>query len=164
MLLRCRGRCAFHIYIPNKPSKYGTKVFPAVDAKTFYTSHLDLYAGSQTEGLFQIDDSVTAVILKKRNHISGTARNVTMDRLFTSVESVSRLLHDHRLTVIGTIRFSQKSLPKEVKNVKDEPVKSLHSVQSLFCIPCRYDTYFICPKKVKESITCTVNVHTTITK
>lgn len=111
-----------------------------------------------------LDDSVTAVILKKRNHISGTARNVTMDRLFTSVESVSRLLHDHRLTVIGTIRFSQKSLPKEVKNVKDEPVKSLHSVQSLFCIPCRYDTYFICPKKVKESITCTVNVHTTITK
>lgn len=49
MLLGFRGRCGFRIYIPNKPNKYGIKVFSTVDAKTFYTSHLEIYAGSQPE-------------------------------------------------------------------------------------------------------------------
>lgn len=35
-----RGKCEFRQYIPNKPAKYGLKVFALVDSKTFYVLNL----------------------------------------------------------------------------------------------------------------------------
>lgn len=37
MLEAFRGRCSFRQYIPNKPSKYGIKIFSLVDSRAFYT-------------------------------------------------------------------------------------------------------------------------------
>nr|XP_022900749.1 piggyBac transposable element-derived protein 4-like [Onthophagus taurus] len=50
MLIPFRGRCSFLQYIPNKPAKYGMKVFVLCDAKTFYVSNFEVYCGKQPEG------------------------------------------------------------------------------------------------------------------
>jgi len=52
MLVPFRGRCGFIQYIPNKPAKYGLKIFALCDAKTFYTSNIEVYCGKQPQGLF----------------------------------------------------------------------------------------------------------------
>ncbi|XP_071056431.1 piggyBac transposable element-derived protein 4-like [Onthophagus taurus] len=109
MLLAFRGRCRFKMYIPNKPNKYGLKVFSMVDSRTFYTSHLEIYAGTQLEGPFKIDNSTAAVTERMCMHLSGSGRNVTMDRWFTGYKIASLLLREHRLTVVATIRANRRS-------------------------------------------------------
>jgi hypothetical protein len=45
-LVTFRGRCAFRAYMPNKPGKYGIKVWVLCDAKTFYCCNFKVYLGS----------------------------------------------------------------------------------------------------------------------
>ena len=45
-----RGHCGFRQYIPNKPAKYGIKIFALTDAKTYYSYNLEIYCGTQPEG------------------------------------------------------------------------------------------------------------------
>ncbi|XP_066260986.1 piggyBac transposable element-derived protein 4-like [Euwallacea similis] len=52
-----RGRCGFRQYIPNKPAKYGIKVFALVDARTFYIFNLEVY----------VEYKLTAVCTLKKN-------------------------------------------------------------------------------------------------
>ena len=47
-LLGFRGRCSFRQYIPNKPSKYGIKVYVLADSKTFYSVSSKVYMGADT--------------------------------------------------------------------------------------------------------------------
>ncbi|KAK9704463.1 Transposase IS4 [Popillia japonica] len=42
-----RGRYSFRQYIPNKPAKYGIKIFAVVDARTFYVLNQEIYVGKQ---------------------------------------------------------------------------------------------------------------------
>lgn len=44
MLDAFRGRCSFRMYIPNKPARYGLKVFLLPDVLTFYTINLEICA------------------------------------------------------------------------------------------------------------------------
>lgn len=50
MLEGFRGRCKFRQYISNKPDKDGIKIFAVVDAKTYYTVNMEIYAGKQPPG------------------------------------------------------------------------------------------------------------------
>jgi len=49
MLEGFRGRCSFLQYIPNKPNKYGIKIQALVDSRTFYTSNMEVYVGTQPD-------------------------------------------------------------------------------------------------------------------
>nr|CAI5855201.1 unnamed protein product [Callosobruchus analis] len=124
MLFAFRGRCSFRVYIPNKPKKYGIKVFATVDSRTFYTSHLEIYAGVQPDGPYRLDNSTEAVTLRMCQHLSGTGRNITMDRWFTGCSVVNKLLTQHRLTVVGTIKTNKREIPSIMTNVKGRPLQS----------------------------------------
>lgn len=124
MLIGFRGRCSFKVYIPNKPNKYGIKVFSVTDAKTFYTSDIEVYVGTQPEGPYRTSNATAAVTERMCLHLSGSGRNVTMDRWFTSVQVVQKLLHDHKLTVVGTIRSNSRQLPQKLTYIRDREVKS----------------------------------------
>nr|XP_022907221.1 piggyBac transposable element-derived protein 4-like [Onthophagus taurus] len=145
MLLAFRGRCRFKMYIPNKPNKYGLKVFSMVDSRTFYTSHLEIYAGTQPEGPFKIDNSTAAVTERMCMHLSGSGRNVTMDRWFTGYKIASLLLREHRLTVVATIRANRRELPLEITQVKNRKVNS-----SLFAFSKDMMAVSYVPKKSKN--------------
>jgi len=48
-----RGRCSFKQYVPNKPSKYGIKVYVLADSKTFFlvSSKISTGGGTHAPGL-----------------------------------------------------------------------------------------------------------------
>lgn len=122
MLEAFRGRCGFRQYIKSKPARYGVKIFAMCCAKSFYTSNLEIYAGSQPDGPFKIDNSGQSVVNRLIQPISGTGRNVTVDNWFCSVPLCSDLLHNHRLTLVGTLRKNKKEIPPNFIDLKKVPV------------------------------------------
>jgi hypothetical protein len=108
-LVTIQGRCAFKVYMPNKPGKYGIKVWVLCDAKTFYCCNFPVYlestgnAPERNQGARVVQD--LAFLWKN------SGRNVTTDNIFTDIS----LAEDHlkiNITLLGTIRKTRKDLPK----------------------------------------------------
>lgn len=124
-----RGRCNFIQYIPNKPAKYGIKMFALCDAKTFYTSNLEIYCGKQPQGPYAVSNSPSDVVSRLTSHIEGSNRNVTMDNWYTSYALAISLL-TRKLTCIGTMRKNKREIPPEFLPKKDRvPNSSLFGYQ-----------------------------------
>ncbi|KAL3279621.1 hypothetical protein HHI36_017126 [Cryptolaemus montrouzieri] len=98
-----RVRCPFRVYVPNKLSKYGLKIFALVDAKAYHVVNMEPYAGEQQDGRFKVSYSPFDVLDRLVAPISQTNRNVTFDNWFTSFPLLTHLLKNHILGV-GTIR------------------------------------------------------------
>ncbi|KAM3956969.1 piggyBac transposable element-derived protein 4-like [Aphomia sociella] len=113
MLLAFRGRCPFRQYLPSKPAKYGLKILAVCDAKTYYTSNLEIYAGKQPDGPYQISNSPSDVVKRLVDPIKGSNRNVVMDNWFMSVPLTAELLDDFSLTCLGTLRKNKKEIPEQ---------------------------------------------------
>jgi len=76
-----RGMCSLKQYIPNKPSKYGTKIYVLAHSKTFYLVSSKIYTGAGTHepGL----PVPTQAVLDLVPSVSGTSRNITTDNYYT---------------------------------------------------------------------------------
>jgi hypothetical protein len=124
MLIPFRGRCSFKQYIPNKPAKYGLKIYSIADARTFYTYNLELYVGKQPEGEFATSNSPTDVVKRLVEPIRGTNRNITCDNWYTSVPLAQDLFKNYSLTLVGTMRKSRREIPPEFLSNKRREAKS----------------------------------------
>lgn len=120
MLWAFRGRCGFRIYIPSKPNRYGLKIYSLADAKMFYTTKMEIYVGKQPTGPYEQDTSNISLVPRLCQPIWGTKRNVTIDNFFTSTVLADKLLNDHRLTIIGTLRKNKPQIPVEMKMTRPE--------------------------------------------
>lgn len=56
-----KGRCPFRQYMPNKPAKYGIKIFALCDSVNCYTSNLKVYVGTQPAGPYSVDNSAASI-------------------------------------------------------------------------------------------------------
>lgn len=120
-----RGRCPFKVYLPFKPAKYGIKVYALVDAKMFYTLNLEVYTGKQPTGSpYLVSNSPIDAVDRLVTPISKTSRNVTTDNWFTSYPLAEKLLSEHRLTLVGTMRKNKPQIPPEFLSCKGRPVHS----------------------------------------
>lgn len=70
--------------MPNKPAKYGIKMFVLADAKTHYVNSFEIYCGLQPEGPFRVSNTPTDIVLRLVDHIAGSNRNLTTDNWYTS--------------------------------------------------------------------------------
>ena len=104
------GRCSFRKYIPSKLAQYGLKVFALVDAKSFYTSKLEVYVGAHSEGPYKVSYTSSEVVTRLTAPISGSGCNVTLDDLLTSYPLAKSLLDDHKLTIVGTIKKIKRTV------------------------------------------------------
>ncbi|XP_024873440.1 uncharacterized protein LOC112455634 [Temnothorax curvispinosus] len=97
MLHPFRGRCSSVQYISSKPAKYGLKCFAMCDAKTFYTSNLEVYCGTQPSGPFNVSNSPTDIVKRLVEPIEGS--NLTTDSWYTSLPSIfwGRISHSLEL-------------------------------------------------------------------
>lgn len=123
MLHPFRGRYSFIQYIPSKPAKYGIKMFALCDAKSFYTSDLEIYCGKQPDGPFAASNSPTDVVKRLITPIEGSNRNLTIDNWYTSVPLADYLL-TKRITVLGTMKKNKAEIPKEFLPDKNRAVGS----------------------------------------
>ncbi|XP_022183154.1 piggyBac transposable element-derived protein 4-like [Myzus persicae] len=83
MLHPFRGRCQWIQYIPSKPAKYGIKMFALCDAKTFYTSKIEIYVGKQPPGTYEVSNSPIDIVKRLVTPIENSKRNLTTDNWYT---------------------------------------------------------------------------------
>lgn len=146
-LVAFRGKCPFRMYIPKKPARYGIKVYALVCAKSMYTMNLEVYAGSQPNGPYKISNSSEDVTLRMVEPISQTNRNVTTDNWFTSIPLSEKLLNDHKLTIVGTIKSTRIGVPPELKPNPNRIIKS-----SYFAFHKKKTLVSYCPKRNKAVV------------
>ena len=109
------GRSCFKQYMPNKPTKFGIKVWMLCDASTGYCLNYDVYPGRQyragPNGLGY------EVVTKLLSEYMGKHHHVFFDRFFTGIPLVEFLLRQNTYAC-GTIMTNRKGVPKEVKSAK----------------------------------------------
>lgn len=148
-----RGRCSFKQYIPNKPAKYGMKIFAIVDAKSFYTLNMELYVGQQPEGPFKKNNSPQDIVLRLIGTYFNTGRNLTTDNWYTSFP-LSKILLDHKITMVGTLRKNKSEIPNQFLPNKFRPEKT-----SLFGFTKTTTIVSYVPKKGKSVILLSTHHH-----
>lgn len=111
-LLSFRGRCGFKQYIPNKPSKYGIKLFVLADNDTSYSVKSIAYTGAGTfVDQAHMDVPVpTKAVLGLVDCIEGTNRNITTDNYYTSIP-LAKELKSRKLTLVGTLKKNKTCIP-----------------------------------------------------
>ena len=108
-----KGRHTLKMYNPNKPQKWGFKVWQLADAHNWYVLSQTLYRGKPREPLpygqgYEVVTDLTAQYQWLRHHLY-------MDNLFTSVHLANTLLQRDTY-MCGTIRANSIGLPDAVKN------------------------------------------------
>jgi len=145
-LVPFRGKCSFRQYIPSKPAKYGLKIQILCDARTWYVLSMEIYAGKQPAGPYELSNSPKDVVLRLTEPIVKTGRNVTADNWFTSIPLTEDLLQK-KLTLVGTIRKNKTQLPSELIDIKKRIVKS-----TVFAYNIQITALSYVPKKGKNVI------------
>ena len=88
-----------------------------------YTYNLEIYAGKQPDGPYQVSNKPADVVKRLEEPISGTGRNITADNWFTDVNVVFEL-RKRKSSYVGTLKKNKPQLPVEFVAVKNRPEKS----------------------------------------
>lgn len=144
MLVPFRGRCKFRMYIPNKPAKYGIKVFILACSKTYYVKNFEVYCGTQPKGAYEVSNKADDVIFRLVEPIKGSGRNVTLDNWFTSYDAANTLLKEYNLTLVGTVRKNKPQIPPSFL-----PKSNREQYSSLFGFQEDFTLVSYVPKKNK---------------
>lgn len=131
ILCNFRGKCSFRVYHPKKPGKIGIKIWALTDTKSNYTSNIEVHIPNQAKGPFYLKTSPKEVVKRLALGIENTGRNITCDKLFTSVPLARDLLDKH-LTTVGTIKKNHKEIPLELVTEVKENERTLKS--SIFAL------------------------------
>jgi len=112
-----RGMCSFKQYIPNKPSKYGIKVYLLADSKTFYLVSSKIYTGAGTHAPEL--PVPTQAVLDLVPSVSRTSRNISTDNYYTSTP-LAMELKNQKLSLVGTMKKNKACIPPNILVKADE--------------------------------------------
>ena len=105
-----RGHLSFRVYLPDKPDKFGVKLFMLCDSSNGYCSRFEIYHGSPKGKIYDLVMRLVKPYLKK-------GHKLFVDNYYTS----PILFHDLRelgTGGCGTLRANRKGVPDDIKSVK----------------------------------------------
>lgn len=124
-----RNQVMFKIFIANKPHKYGL-LFKSINAARYpYTFCSMPYCGkpedieNATHFVQGTENAVKHLVIKMQISSCMEGRNITFDRLYTSI-SLARWLYSNSITMLGTFQNNRKGVPAYLKETKDKEVLS----------------------------------------
>ena len=122
-LVGFRGRCAFRMYMPSKPDRYGLKIFLAANSSTCYPLTILPYLGQQTSDLAGGLGLGYYAVTKTCEQFFNGGRNITTDRWFTSMPLAAHLAAN-KTTLVGTMNTNKRCIPPQLLNTRDKAVES----------------------------------------
>lgn len=123
MLYPFRGRCGFVVYMPDKPAKYGLKMYSMCDAKTFYVYNFEIYCGIQPPGPYVTSNKPDEIVKRLIEPIKNSKRNLTTDNYYSSY-NLSMYLLENGITFLGTMKKNKPDIPREFLPSSSRPVGS----------------------------------------
>jgi hypothetical protein len=120
-----RGRLSSKQYIPNKPDKFGVKMYVICEAKSGYVSAFDIYTGKDFDPNPDADEDEIAqghtfnIVTGMMNRCDFLNKGYT---LYTDNYYSSPILFDHLYAngtnATGTAKLNRKQMPQALKNTK----------------------------------------------
>ena len=120
-MIKFKGRHFIKQYMPNKPDKWGIKVYYIADAKTGYLLKGNIYLGKKesTNKDFLLGEQV---VLNLAKEYENQYHHIFFDNFFSSVNLLSILL-EKKTYACGTIRANRKEWPESFKKPKTLKLK-----------------------------------------
>ena len=114
-----RHQIVFRQYNPNKSHKYGVLLKSLNDARFRYTYKALPYAAKPTggDGPFCISstaDYIKSLVIGTKEQVRLDLRNISMHRLYTSVEIANWLL-EKNITIVGRVFLKKYLIQKTMK-------------------------------------------------
>ncbi|XP_071563491.1 piggyBac transposable element-derived protein 4-like [Temnothorax nylanderi] len=118
-LISFRGRCPFKVYNGAKPDKYDIKIVMLNDSRTLYMFSAEPYVGRVTT---EKGESVPSYYIRKLSQpLHGTKRNITCDNWFSSIPIFEKMLTEHSITMVGTLRKNKREIPGHFRSAGPVP-------------------------------------------
>ncbi|XP_063962609.1 piggyBac transposable element-derived protein 4-like [Lytechinus pictus] len=114
-LVPFKGRLAYKQYIPNKPKKWGIKMWVLCDAETGFCLKWLPYTGAEIVPRGASDSISERIVKRLVEPYFGTDRAVYCDNFYTSVGLLQDLAAKD-MGVCGTVRSNRRGLPDDVRN------------------------------------------------
>ncbi|KAJ8879616.1 hypothetical protein PR048_020224 [Dryococelus australis] len=144
-LLGFHGYCVFKMFIPSKTEKYKIKILLMCDAKTFYMLNAQVYTGKDlTPKGIPIAQCNSAEMSEL---IHGTNRNCAFDNWLTSVPLAKKLLCEHSVTMLGTMKSNKPEIPPLFKDIRGHKRNS-----AMLALSGEETLLSYCPPKKKKKI------------
>ena len=113
-MVKSKNRTTLRQYMPDKPTKFGFKLFVLSDSSTGYTLDFFLYEGKNTR--FENDKGLGYnTVTKLANSLGGSGYHIFVDNFYTSAKLMADMYYKGFL-MTGTLR--QNRLPPALKNFK----------------------------------------------
>ena len=125
-----RNQITFKQYNPDKPAKYGLLFKSLNSAGLPYLHRAVVYASKPTGNPDEYYIQGTPNYVKKlvtglSNFVSLEGRNISMDRLYSSIP-IARWLLKRNITVVGTLMSNRSGIPDEIKATANREINSTY--------------------------------------
>ena len=104
-----KGRLSIKTYNPQKPDRYGVKLYFLCEAVSGYVYSFSVYRGKH--------QSLHEIVFSLLNGLLGKGYHVYMDNYYNSV-SLAGELYDAKTHCMGTLRLGRKGAPPSLKKLK----------------------------------------------
>ena len=118
-----RTQISFKYFNPSKPTNYGM-LYKSINACRYsFTFSTVVYSGkpkAEPTSYYtpRTSQTVKYLIQNLECHTNLVGRNISYDRLYTSIPMAQWLL-DRGITSVGTLQSNRKGIPAEIKEIKD---------------------------------------------
>ena len=115
-MVKNKGRYNFRMFMKDKPTKWGMKLWVLADSRTGYTYNFDVYEGKGTLAYF--GSLAYQVVMRLLCDLFGQGYHLFVDNFYTSVD-LFRDLVDKGVRACGTVLANRRGFPVGLKNVKE---------------------------------------------
>jgi len=108
-MIQFKGKSKFIQYMPNKPIKFGYKVFSVCDSESYYLYNFKFYLGKESQEK-TVHNFSTEISLNMLDCLAHKGYIVYMDSFYSSFE-LFKILIEKGFGAVGTVKANRKSLP-----------------------------------------------------